>query len=103
MMTTEFVCRYKPESQTMELSCRGGQWVSSDAVACMPVECGQPSMPNAAVSCVHGTTFGQKCTFHCQPPSSLHGTPACIRQIFVSQLYTHFVRQSLRLPGNMTV
>ncbi|XP_070175910.1 pappalysin-1-like [Littorina saxatilis] len=65
---------YKPEEPSMELTCRGGHWVSARPVSCLPVNCGRPTVRSAVVACQHGTTFGHNCSFRCQPPATLHGS-----------------------------
>ena len=60
---------------SITVTCTEGKW--NKQVACEPVDCGIPDQHHvhaASFSCLEGTTFGSKCSFHCRHPAQLKGT-----------------------------
>ncbi|KAG7456967.1 hypothetical protein MATL_G00241530 [Megalops atlanticus] len=63
-----------PNQKETELECVHGAW--DRVVTCQPIDCGFPDQSHvyfSTFSCPGGTTFGQRCSFTCNPPAILQG------------------------------
>ncbi|XP_071155893.1 pappalysin-1-like [Mytilus edulis] len=70
---------YVLEGRVNELICVNGTWQSYTSLSCVPVDCGEPYIPYASISCPDGFQYGDKCNFNCKAPSRLQGDVSTIQ------------------------